>query len=336
MTEAQLLAKRASSLDRLVRWTEEIREKGGTKVVVRFLMLWLLFRNRFRKTTITARGGPVVSLTTHGRRIKRVYLAIESIAAGAARPSRVILWLDEPKVFGSLPPTLIRLQRRGLEIKLTDKYGPHCKYYPYLKTQTSHSIPLVTADDDIIYPWWWLQQLNHAYRKHPLDVNCYRARAVMLNEDGELVGYQRWPFCRTNEAKYSHLLTGVSGVIYPPALLDSVRRAGTEFLQVSPRADDLWLHAQVIRAGYKVRQMYTRPVHFPVVPGTEGSSLRASNVDEGRNDLQARATYTDSDIGRMQLDCERSGEVRSCSRASSREELGDLVTAWVLFTGLTE
>lgn len=323
-------------MDRVVRWAEDIRGKGGRAIVVRLLMLWLLARNIFSKGNITAADGPVVSLTTYGTRLKSVYLAIESIAAGSGRPSRLILWLDEPELLANLPPALIRLQRRGLEIRLTEKFGPHCKYYPYLITETCHSIPLVTADDDILYPRWWLERLSRAYREHPADVNCYRARAVMIEEDGDLRAYRQWPLCRSKEAKYSHLLTGVSGVVYPPELLDDLRRAGTGFMQVSPKADDLWLHAQAIRAGYKVRQVYIRPMHFPVVPGTEGSSLQASNVFAGRNDLQAKETYTETDIVRMRLDYELSGEGGSCFRALREVDDGDLVPVWTLFAGSTE
>ena len=116
--------------------------------------------NRHGTFRITAPGGPVVSLTSFGKRIDSVYLAIESIARGSTLPSELILWLDDETRYNSLPSTLERLARRGLTIKLSKNYGPHTKYYPYISSQHEFSLPLVTADDDIIYPRDWLHNLT--------------------------------------------------------------------------------------------------------------------------------------------------------------------------------
>ena len=120
-------------------------------------MLWLTLRNHFSRSAISIGGhGPVVSLTTYGKRANKAYLAIESIARGSLLPSRLILWLDEQVLYDDLPAPLFRLTRRGLEIKLCKNYGPHKKYYPYVESQTTFTSPLVTADDDTIYPRSWL------------------------------------------------------------------------------------------------------------------------------------------------------------------------------------
>ena len=52
----------------------------------------------------------------------------------------------------SRPESLRRLERRGLEVRLTQNYGPHTKYYPSLADAIADGLPLVTADDDILYP----------------------------------------------------------------------------------------------------------------------------------------------------------------------------------------
>ncbi len=74
----------------------------------------------------------MVSLTSYGTRIGRVAYAIESIAAGTARPRRLVLWLDDPTRFAARPAALRRLERRGLEVRLTENLGPHTKYFPSL------------------------------------------------------------------------------------------------------------------------------------------------------------------------------------------------------------
>ena len=108
---------------------------------------------------VVAHGGPVVSITTYGTRLNTVYLVLESIASGSVLPSRLILWVNDLEVFSAPPPPLQRLVRRGLEIRLTEDYGPHKKYYPYLASAASFDRPLVTADDDVFYSRWWLTDL---------------------------------------------------------------------------------------------------------------------------------------------------------------------------------
>jgi phosphoheptose isomerase len=42
---------------------------------------------------VVAHGGPVVSITTYGAKLKTVYLVLESIASGSLLPSQLILWV---------------------------------------------------------------------------------------------------------------------------------------------------------------------------------------------------------------------------------------------------
>ncbi|MEN9451903.1 MAG: hypothetical protein RLZZ369_962, partial [Pseudomonadota bacterium] len=56
-----------------------------------------------------------VSLTSHGDRVNRVHLAIESACSGI-KPRRVILFLSREDWPGRLPKSLTRLCHRGLEV----------------------------------------------------------------------------------------------------------------------------------------------------------------------------------------------------------------------------
>ena len=154
----------------------------GRSALVLTGYFWLL--NLYERAPITQPDGPVVSLTTYGKRTRIVFLAIESIARGRLLPSRLILWIDDKAVFGNLPATIRRLAKRGLEIRLCENYGPHKKYYPYLESLQKVEVPLVTADDDLFYPRYWLQRLAEAFHQSPDIVNCYRARVIGLNQAG--------------------------------------------------------------------------------------------------------------------------------------------------------
>ena len=240
-----------------------------------------------------AHGGPVVSMTTYGTRIKTVYLVLESIASGSVLPSQLILWVNDLQVFRTPPLPLQRLIRRGLEIRLTEDYGPHKKYYPYVASAASFDHPLVTADDDVFYSRWWLAGLVSAHNQNPDVVNCYRAYVVRF-ADRLLQPYPAWGPCESMEPSLSHFPLGTSGCIYPEPFLRILKHAGDGFRQSCPRGDDIWLHANALRAGFKVRQIRERPVIFPCVPGTQCNGL--SRVKAERIDEQIRKTYTARDI----------------------------------------
>ena len=214
----------------------------------------LLLRNVFSRRRLVAPGGPVVSLTTHGRRIRTVFLTVESIAAGRLLPSRMILWLDDPALLAHPPRSLRRLQARGLEIRRSENFGPHTKYFPFVEGEAAFPLPLATADDDLIYPVSWLERLAVAFGEAPEFVNCYRAHRVRL-EDGKLARYGKWGRCTDTRPSYLNFATGVSGVIYPPALLAILKAEGRGFRACCPRADDIWLHAIAIRSGFRIRQI---------------------------------------------------------------------------------
>ena len=200
-------------------------------------------RNRITKNAAVSPGGPVVSLTTYGKRIDTVYLTLETIARGALLPSRLILWMDDEAAFQRRPDTLRRLEARGLEVKVTQNYGPHTKYYPYLMSAEKLGVPLVTADDDTLYPKSWLQSLAESYREDPHLIHCCRAHVVELEGEG-FAPYISWQRCRSTLPSAVNFATGVSGIIYPSVFQQKVKDAGLGFLDSCPKADDIWLHVQ--------------------------------------------------------------------------------------------
>lgn len=252
-------------------------------------------RNQYSKAPVVEPQGPVVSVTTYGQRLSTVDLVLESIAGGSLLPSRLILWVDTQEAFSGRSSTLQRLVDRGLEIHFSENFGPHTKYYPYILSTGNFDCPLVTADDDILYPRWWLEGLVRSFCENPYAVNCYRASLMRL-ADGGIAPYRSWEPCKSRRPSFVHFATGVSGCIYPPSLLDKLKLAGPDFLKLCPKGDDVWLHVNAVRAGIKIRQVLSRPLRFPFVPGTQASGLYHSNVLLGRNDEQIRKTYTASDI----------------------------------------
>ncbi len=288
------------AFQRLIRLPRRIvRESLMVVHVIRFFLI-----NRLTRRPVTEQGGPVVSMTTYGARSQSAYLAIESIAGGIVRPSRLILWIDDEALFRNLPATIRRLQKRGLEVKQSRNYGSHTKYYPHIESEDVFMEPLVTADDDVLYPRYWLKKLIDANREYPDNVNCYWA-FVMKTDNTGIGRYATFKVCSSTLPSVRNIALGVMGVIYPPSFLAVLKRAGTAFKDCCPQGDDLWLHVQALRAGCKVRQILPRLPYFSfqAVPGSQQSALSYENVTYGDgNDRQVRATYTEADVRLLQSD----------------------------------
>lgn len=267
---------------------------GGRAALVNTRLRHLREINARSRRPITGDSPVVVSMTTHGRRIGDVFYPIECIARGNTRPARFLLWLDDPNLMNALPEPVQRLQSRGLEVLLTENYGPHTKYFPYVSSQERHVLPLVTADDDIIYPPDFLDALLAAPTRDD-EVLCHRARTIAIS-DGRLAPYTQWKFTDHDHPTVLNFATGVGGVRYPPGLLDLLRDAGTGFGACCPRADDVWLHVMSIRNGYRPRQIWPKAREDRTVPGTRASALWPENLGEGGNDAAIAATYTQADI----------------------------------------
>jgi len=249
----------------------------------------------------------VVSLTSYGGRIKHVHYTIQTIADGVAQPKRIILWISKSEE-NRITPALRSLERRGLEIRLTEDYGSHKKYYPYCVAAAESQItkfPLVTADDDVLYPKNWLRELINAANAEPFPaIVAHRAHRITL-EQGAIAPYLSWDLERaTTEPSFANIATGVGGVLYPAEFAAQVGKTwNTEFMQAAPTADDLWLHSRSVLLQVPTRQVNhvsARVVeHHPGIP-----SLSDLNVMCGNNDATISRIYSPEMISviRMAVD----------------------------------
>lgn len=254
---------------------------------------------RSRAPVVDPLGDAVVTMTTHGERIRLVWVALESIARGRARPRRLILFLDEPEFARPLPSPLRRLQRRGLEIlPAAPGLGVHAKYWPYVSSILHHELPLVVSDDDMIYPGRWLRVLVDAHRARPGLVHAFRAHQIPC-EGGALRPYRDWRPASGTAASFAHFGTGVSGQLLPAALLERLRDEGERFLGSAPTADDVWINAVAVRHGIRTAQVEAQSRNFPFVPATQATGLYRTNVAGSQNDVQLEQTLSRREIERI-------------------------------------
>lgn len=251
---------------------------------------------------MSAGNSETVTMTTHGERLRDVWLAIESIGRGTRRPGRIVLWLDAPV---RLPWRLRRLRQRGLEIRrVPPGWGVHTKYWPFL-LEEDLSGPLVTADDDIVYPPHWLDDLVRMHRRFPNDVIAHRAHHVAMRSPESFVPYSDWPKCLTDQPAYSHFATSVSGQLLPSALQVALRSEGDRFLELAPTADDVWINRCAVKHGFPTRQVVATPLHWWFIPGSQTSGLNAVNVFGGANDRQMELAHDSTTRERLWSDAIR-------------------------------
>jgi hypothetical protein len=245
---------------------------------------------------ITGDAPAVVCLTSYGRRIRHVHYTIQTIGNGACRPRRIILWISNSDAH-LVTRQLHSLQRRGLEVRLTEDYRSHKKYYPYCAAVhdiRDYELPLVTADDDVLYPTHWLSDLIDAAM---IDLSptivAHRCHRIKL-DNGVIRPYLTWEReSGTVEPCYANVATGVGGVLYPPEFIKQVGKIwNTEFMEVAQWADDLWLHSRAALLGIPTKQVsrfaFRIVEHHPDV----NDSLSLINVIGGNNDVVISRIYT--------------------------------------------
>lgn len=277
-----------------MRWWYAVKQ-AASFILTLFRMLPLWWRNRLSVSAVPTDGDVVISLTTHGHRLNKVYLTIESLI-WSTDPAPIVLWLDERDFVKPLPPTLERQVKRGLQIRCSPgMYGPHTKYYPQFVEEADSHRRVATADDDMIYPHWWLEKLKEIADLVDNRVVCYRAHRIELRK-GTLAPYAKWSAVNTTQPSQLHFATGVSGVLYPRAFIAAIVARGEEFMEHCPKADDIWLHHTALREGLKIRQIFAHQRDFAVLPNTQMGALLVTNTLMGGNDDQIANTYTAEDI----------------------------------------
>lgn len=305
----QSIKRRLTIKSRIKNEISDLRRKWRRRkdsILTQLQTYPLYIRNKWSRESILSPDGPVLSLTTHAFRQDLVFLAIESIARGHHKPSHVHLWITDKEAYTKLPSTLQRLKSRGLEVHLTDDFGPHTKYYPYLCNENCFVRPLVTADDDVIYPREWLQQLITAYESNPSVIHCFRAHRMHLAMNRP-APYNSWAPCSDKIPSHLNFITGVSGVIYPPNYLHYLKEQGQGFLSCCPNADDIWLTITALRAGFKIAQINDKPGYFTSIPGSQRKRLYNFNVRLGENQIQLMRTISESDLTMLLSDQKVSG-----------------------------
>lgn len=180
----------------------------------------------------------IVSLTSYPARIETLDLTILSmLAQKKTKADKIILWLADSQFPGkTLPKQLNELIKMGLEIKWCEDLKSYKKLIPSLLEYPEDVI--VTADDDVLYDFDWLNRLYESYLDNKDMIHCHRITRFKYNSDefDAVFGGRKY----ANNSSYLNKLVGIGGVLYPPHIFDKRVTNVNLFKKLAPTNDDIW------------------------------------------------------------------------------------------------
>lgn len=237
-----------------------------------------------------------VSLTSYPARLQSARLPIWSLLNQSVSPAQVILVLAEDEFPGRrLPVWVDRASNRGLRVMWTPhNTRSYKKLVPLLEGH--HGSTIVTADDDAIYPHWWLERLIDAAADSPSAIVGYRATEITFRQD-RLAPYVDWPPASLATPTARVFLSGVGGILYPPGSLPPTASDMAVAIRLCPTADDIWFRAMALYHGTEVRPVGDTFADFPVSGRSQrAGALRNLNVAGGANERQFRSVLDHFDL----------------------------------------
>lgn len=193
----------------------------------------------------------VVSLTSFPGRINIVHKTIYSLMNQKYKPDLIVLWLSKkqfPNMEKDLCRELLELRSNGLCINwLEEDIKSYKKLIPALKKYENDII--VTADDDLYYPDYWLERLIDSYKKNKNDIHCHLVTKLDI-VNGKI---KKSMGKAIPDASYLYKILGGSGALYPPHSLSDEVLNNKKFLSLAPTSDDIWFWGMAVKNHVKIR-----------------------------------------------------------------------------------
>lgn len=258
-----------------------------------FLPVYFQLFNIFKEKKLLSKKGDnpriVVSLTTFPARINRLWIVIECLLHQTVLPDKIILWLSSDQFSGvlSLPKKLLKLQKRGLEVRFCQgDLRSHKKYFYALQEFPEDFI--VTIDDDIIYPTDMLEQLINLSNIYPSCICCHRAFKIET-VGNNLAPYVKWQLLKEGvKPSFQIFQTSGGGTLLPPGALHKEVLNKNVFMELCKYADDVWLNAMSQYNSIKIAKADSYIECLPII-NFNNIALHSINISQGYNDKQIEA-----------------------------------------------
>ena len=186
---------------------------------------------------------PIISLTTISSRLDRVKHTIKSIQNQTLKIHSINLYISESpylldKGIDKNCNELIELHKMGVNIYSVPNIGPYRKQIPIIyqlkNSAASPYTPIITIDDDVIYP---NDIVNKLINIKDWVVVAHRGREMIL-DNTKIGDYNKFSLAKTKRS-YLHLGTGKNGILYRLGFFPNNKEAYVGPL-IAPTADDLW------------------------------------------------------------------------------------------------
>jgi len=235
----------------------------------------------------------VVSLTTIPSRINSIHLVIRSLLKQTVRPTKIVLWVHKD-LEKKLPKRLHKLRSDLFEIMPTEGHSSHRKLVHSLTAYPN--TPIVTYDDDLLYPNDWLENLWACAAKYPDKIRANQTRYIRYQENGTVKPYKQWVYPSKIEDPMAIIAIGAGGVWYPVDALNKTVTDQDLYMRLAPKADDLWFKAMAILNNTPtISPTEKSRTPIPII-GSQKVALKKTNIGADKNRVQWQALVDYFDI----------------------------------------
>lgn len=231
----------------------------------------------------------IASLTTYGKRIKTVDIALNSLLEQEKKADKILLWLAQDEFnFENIPKQLKKLHDDNLiEIKFCKDIKSYKKLIPTLELYKDEII--ITFDDDIIYNKSLIKKLYEEHLKYPQTIICARGHKMLFDANKKILPYLEWTYESDDFIESDDIFpTSGGGTLFPPNCFYKDIQNEELFISLAPSADDIWFKAMTLLNNRKskiLNQNNKEFSHVNLIDGTQENSLNSKNVHQGLNDM---------------------------------------------------
>ena len=227
------------------------------------ITVWL---KKSRHTLTSTSQVPItVSLTSFPKRINTVWMTIETMLRQQSKPQSIVLWLSKdqfPNELLDLPDLLIDQSKRGLSIRFVDGDIRSYKKFYYIFSESKEGLVL-TIDDDLLFPSYFLNSIYNCHKEHPKSVIASFGFPYVWNDESDHIKTADKKII-IGEPHDRYFFGSGGGTLFNTEItkyMDSIET----ILNLCPTADDIYLNALAQINGYKVTFHMNNPLLSVVV-----------------------------------------------------------------------
>lgn len=227
----------------------------------------------------------IISLTSFTSRLTSLHKCLKSLLVQDTKPDLILVYFGNDVTRDMLPTSLTDLEKYGIEYRFIEceNLRSYKKFYYAMKEFPQEVI--ITVDDDVYYPRYWLTSFLKTHKSFPNCVCAWRLHKVRI-ENGELLPYNQWidQYRKCKVPSFSLFPTGVGGILYPPGCLSQYVFDKETFQEMCFYCDDIWLKIMCLLNGTKTVWVPSSEVSFYEVERKQEYALINANVGAGAND----------------------------------------------------